>query len=78
MPTAVITGAGSGLGRAIAIGKLTERPRPILIMPRWRSLQLRMLDLFPRLTVRLLPLAMSDARRRQRRYAKRIASGSWS
>ncbi len=62
---------------ASAIGKLIERPRPILIMPRWRGLQLRLLDLFPRLTVRLLPLAMSDARRRQRRYAKRIASGQW-
>jgi len=62
---------------AVAIGKLTERPRPILIMPRWRGLQLRLLDLFPRLTLRLLPLAMSDARRRQRRYAKRIAAGNW-
>jgi len=62
---------------AAAIGKLTERPRPILIMPRWRGLQLRLLDLFPRLTLRLLPLAMNDARRRQRRYAKRIASGQW-
>jgi NAD(P)-dependent dehydrogenase (short-subunit alcohol dehydrogenase family) len=62
---------------ATAVGRLTERPRPILIVPRWRGLQLRLLDLFPRLTLRLLPLAMSDARRRQRRYAKRIASGDW-
>jgi len=62
---------------ASAVGKLTERPRPILIMPRWRGLQLRLLDLFPRLTLRLLPLAMSDARRRQGRYAKRIAAGGW-
>jgi len=76
--------AGSFSGRlltpeqvASAVGKLTERPRPILILPRWRSLQLRLLDLFPRLTVRLLPLAMSDARRKQRRYAKRIAAGKW-
>lgn len=62
---------------AAAVGKLTERPRPILILPRWRGLQLRLLDLFPRLTLRLLPLAMNDARRRQRRYAKRIAAGNW-
>jgi len=62
---------------AVAVGRLTERPRPLLIMPRWRGLQLRLLDLFPRLTVRLLPLAMSDARRRQRRYAKKIAAGRW-
>jgi NAD(P)-dependent dehydrogenase (short-subunit alcohol dehydrogenase family) len=62
---------------ATEIGKLTEYPRPILILPRWRGLQLRLLDLFPRLTLRLLPLAMSDARRKQRRYKKRIEAGKW-
>jgi len=62
---------------AAAVGNLTERPRPILILPRWRGLQLRLLDLFPRLTLRLLPLAMSDARRKQRRYKRRIESGRW-
>ncbi|HEY7949301.1 MAG TPA: SDR family oxidoreductase [Solirubrobacterales bacterium] len=62
---------------AAAVGKLTERPRPILILPRWRGLQLRLLDLFPRLTLRLLPLAMSDARRKQRRYKKLIEAGRW-
>jgi NAD(P)-dependent dehydrogenase (short-subunit alcohol dehydrogenase family) len=76
--------AGSFSGRlliaeevAAAIGKLTEHPRPILILPRWRGLQLRLLDLFPRLTLRFLPLALSDARRKQRRYKRRIASGRW-
>jgi short-subunit dehydrogenase len=59
------------------VGKLIERPRPILILPRWRGLQLRLLDLFPRLTVRLLPWAMRDARRKQRRYKKLIQSGKW-
>src|SRR3954451_3321790 len=59
------------------IGKLIERPRPILILPRWRGLQLRLLDLFPRLTLRLLPLAMRDARRKQRRYKKLIEAGRW-
>jgi NAD(P)-dependent dehydrogenase (short-subunit alcohol dehydrogenase family) len=59
------------------IGKLTERPRPILILPRWRGFQLRLLDLFPRLTVRLLPLALADARRKQRRYKKKIEAGKW-
>jgi short-subunit dehydrogenase len=62
---------------AAEVGKLTERPRPLLILPRWRGLQLRLLNLFPRLTVRLLPLAMSDARRKQRRYKRRIESGRW-
>lgn len=62
---------------ATAVGKLTERPRPILILPLWRGLQLRLLDLFPRLTLRLLPWAMRDARRKQQRYKKLIESGKW-
>jgi NAD(P)-dependent dehydrogenase (short-subunit alcohol dehydrogenase family) len=76
--------AGSFSGRlltpeqvATEVGKLTERPRPILILPRWRGFQLRLLDLFPRLTLRLLPWAMRDARRKQRRYKKLIGSGRW-
>ncbi|HET7416072.1 MAG TPA: SDR family oxidoreductase [Solirubrobacterales bacterium] len=59
------------------VGKLTERPRPILIVPRWRGPMLRFFDLFPRLGVRLLPLVMWDARRKQRRYKKRIEAGRW-
>lgn len=59
------------------VGKLTERPRPILILPRWRGVQLRMLNLFPRLTVRLLPLALADARRKQRRYKRLIEAEKW-
>jgi NAD(P)-dependent dehydrogenase (short-subunit alcohol dehydrogenase family) len=59
------------------VGKLTEHPRPILILPRWRGVQLRTLALFPRLTLRLLPLAMRDARRKQRRYKKLIEAGKW-
>jgi hypothetical protein len=59
------------------VGKLTERPRPILIVPRWRGPQLRVFDLFPRLGLRLLPLVMWDARRKQRRYKKLIEAGKW-
>lgn len=59
------------------VGRLTERPRPILILPRWRGVQLRLLALFPRLTMRLLPLALNDARRKQRRYKKLIEAGKW-
>jgi len=76
--------AGSFSGRlliaeqvAAEVGKLVERPRPLLILPRWRGLQLRLLDLFPRLTLRLLPLALRDARRKQRRYKRLIESGRW-
>jgi len=62
---------------AAEIGKLTERPRPILILPRWRGPMLRLFDLFPRLSLRLLPWVMRDARRRQRRYKKLIQAGKW-
>ncbi|HEU4461656.1 MAG TPA: SDR family NAD(P)-dependent oxidoreductase [Solirubrobacterales bacterium] len=59
------------------VGKLTERPRPILIVPRWRGPLLRLVNLFPRLAIRLLPALLWDARRRQRRYKKLIESGKW-
>jgi NAD(P)-dependent dehydrogenase (short-subunit alcohol dehydrogenase family) len=62
---------------ATEVGKLTARPRPILILPRWRGPLLRTFDIFPRLGLRLLPAVMWDARRRQRRYKKLIESGSW-
>jgi NAD(P)-dependent dehydrogenase (short-subunit alcohol dehydrogenase family) len=59
------------------VGKLTERPRPIVIVPRWRGPLLRVFDLFPRLAVRLLPALIWDASRRQRHYKKLIQSGRW-
>jgi len=59
------------------VGRLIERPRPILIVPRWRGPFLRLVDLFPRFSLRMLPLVMWDARRRQRRYKKLIQAGKW-
>jgi NAD(P)-dependent dehydrogenase (short-subunit alcohol dehydrogenase family) len=62
---------------ATAVGKLAERPRPLLVLPRWRGPLLRLFDLFPRLALRLLPLVMRDAQRRQRRYKRLIEAGKW-
>jgi NAD(P)-dependent dehydrogenase (short-subunit alcohol dehydrogenase family) len=59
------------------VGKLSERPRPVLVVPRWRGPQLRFFDAFPGLALRLVPLVMWDARRRQRRYKKLIEAGKW-
>jgi NAD(P)-dependent dehydrogenase (short-subunit alcohol dehydrogenase family) len=59
------------------VGRLTEHPRPLVVIPRWRGPLLRFYDLFPRLALRLLPLVMRDARRRQRRYKRLIESGKW-
>ncbi|HZO06242.1 MAG TPA: SDR family NAD(P)-dependent oxidoreductase [Solirubrobacterales bacterium] len=62
---------------AHAVGKLSAKPRPVTIVPRWRGPQLRLLDAFPGLALRMLPLIMWDARRRQKRYKKLIAAGKW-
>jgi NAD(P)-dependent dehydrogenase (short-subunit alcohol dehydrogenase family) len=62
---------------AAAVGKLTEHPRPVLVLPRWRGPILRFFDLSPRLALRLLPWVMRDARRKQRRYKKLIQAGKW-
>ena len=62
---------------ARAVGRLTARPRPVTIVPRWRGPQLRFIDMFPGLALRLLPLLMWDARRKQRRYKRLIQAGRW-
>lgn len=62
---------------AVAVGRLTEKPRPLLIVPRWRGPMVRFFALFPRLSLRLLPLVMRDAHRRQKRYKRLIESGKW-
>jgi NAD(P)-dependent dehydrogenase (short-subunit alcohol dehydrogenase family) len=54
----------------VAVG-LLDRPRPLVILPRWRGPLLRVFDMFPRAGLRLLPLVLADARRRQRRFARR-------
>jgi NAD(P)-dependent dehydrogenase (short-subunit alcohol dehydrogenase family) len=59
------------------VGKLTKRPRPVVVVPRWRGPQLRLLHIFPRLALRVMPLALWDARRKQRRYKKLIQAGKW-
>jgi NAD(P)-dependent dehydrogenase (short-subunit alcohol dehydrogenase family) len=59
------------------VGRLTERPRPLVVVPRWRGLLVRVFDVFPRLTLRVLPLLMRDSLRKQRRYKRLIESGKW-
>jgi hypothetical protein len=57
-----------------AVG-LLDRPRVVLTIPRRRAVLLRFADLAPGLANRLLPLVLADARRRQRRWKKRIEAG---
>ncbi len=58
-------------------GRLTEKPRPVAIVPRWRGPILRLFDAFPGLGLRMVPLVMWDARRRQRRYKRLIENNRW-
>jgi hypothetical protein len=57
------------------VADLLDRPRPVLTVPRWRGGLVRVLDAFPGLFLRMIPLFMADARRRQRRWKRRIEEG---
>jgi len=59
------------------IAALLDRPQPILTIPRRRGAVLRLFDAFPSLTIRLTPLLMRSAERRQRHYKRKIESGRW-
>ena len=61
---------------AVQVAGLLDRPRPVLAIPRWRGVFVRLFDAFPGLSTRLVPLWMADARRRQRRWKRRIEAGS--
>jgi NAD(P)-dependent dehydrogenase (short-subunit alcohol dehydrogenase family) len=54
---------------------LLDRPRPVLAIPRWRGVFVRLIDAFPALATRMMPWFMADAKRRQRRWKKRIDAG---
>jgi NAD(P)-dependent dehydrogenase (short-subunit alcohol dehydrogenase family) len=56
---------------AARVMTLLDKPRPLLTIPRWRGAVIRVFDAFPRLGLRLAPLMMADARRRQRAFARR-------
>jgi short-subunit dehydrogenase len=52
---------------------LLDRPRPVRALPRWRGGVVRVFDALPRIAVAAIPAVMADARRKQRRFAKRAA-----
>ncbi len=55
---------------------MLDTPRPFVGVPRWRGAQLRVFAAFPRLGVAVLPLVLLDARRKQRRHARRLRAGA--
>ena len=54
---------------------LLDRPRAVLAIPRWRGWFVRAFANFPNAAQRAIPLFMADARRKQKRWKKRIESG---
>jgi NAD(P)-dependent dehydrogenase (short-subunit alcohol dehydrogenase family) len=56
---------------------LIDKPKPVLTIPSWRGRFARFFDRHPQLSLRLTPLLMRDARRRQRAFKEKVESGKW-
>lgn len=57
---------------AARAARLARRPRPVVSLPRWRGVQVRLLDTFPRLALALTPLVRAAGRAGQRRQRRRV------
>ena len=57
--------------------ELIDKPKPVLAIPAWRGQFARFFDRHPKLSLRLTPLLMRDALRRQRSFRKKVESGKW-
>ena len=62
---------------AVHVERLIDKPKPVLAIPRWRGQFARFFDRHPKLSLRLTPLLMRDALRRQRAFKKKVESGKW-
>jgi NAD(P)-dependent dehydrogenase (short-subunit alcohol dehydrogenase family) len=59
------------------IERLLDKPRAVVAIPRWRGRVARFFARHPDLSVRLTPLLMRDALRRQARFRKKVEAGKW-
>jgi NAD(P)-dependent dehydrogenase (short-subunit alcohol dehydrogenase family) len=59
------------------VERLIDKPKPVLTIPGWRGRFVRFFDRHPALSIRLTPLLMRDALRRQRRFKKKVQAGDW-
>ena len=59
------------------VERLLDKPKPVLAIPAWRGQFARFFDRHPKLSLRLTPLLMRDALRRQRAFKKKVATGKW-
>ncbi|MFL5907877.1 MAG: SDR family NAD(P)-dependent oxidoreductase [Solirubrobacterales bacterium] len=62
---------------AARVERLLDKPKPVLAIPSWRGRFARFFDRHPQLSLRLTPLLMRDALRRQRAFKKKVESGKW-
>ncbi|HEU4423168.1 MAG TPA: SDR family NAD(P)-dependent oxidoreductase [Pilimelia sp.] len=62
---------------AARVARVVERPRPVVAVPRWRGVEVRLLDAYPALAMRLARLVLATGRAGQRRYARRVSAGRW-
>ena len=62
---------------AARVETLLDKPKPVLVIPSWRGRFARFFDRHPGLSLRLTPLLMRDARRRQRAFKRKLESGKW-
>jgi hypothetical protein len=62
---------------AARVVRVVERPRPVVCVPRWRGVQVRLIDAAPRPAMRLARLVLALGRAGQRRHARRLAAGRW-
>ena len=59
------------------VERLLDKPKPVLTIPKWRGQFARFFDRHPKLSLRLTPLLMRDALRRQRAFKKKVEAGKW-
>ncbi len=60
---------------AARVARLADRPRPVVAVPRWRGIQVRLLDAFPSAALRVAGIVLATGRAGQRRVARKVAAG---
>lgn len=58
-------------------GRLLDRPRPVVTMPRYRGAFARLADLMPRLGLRMIGPVLAQGRAKQRRLKRKVEAGKW-
>jgi NAD(P)-dependent dehydrogenase (short-subunit alcohol dehydrogenase family) len=57
-----------------AVDKVLDRPRQVTAVPHWRGAQVRLADSLPGLALKALPLVVGQAKRAQKKYARKLSN----